>query len=203
MSKGRFHRLGIPIFALTGSIGTGKSTVLHYLKDLRHPCLDADQLIKLIYQKEETKKFIADLDPHFISHQQVDFPQLRKAFFNNKKIKKQVQSYLYERIEEQFCHELKKQGDIPYLFYDIPLLFEQSLQDQFDCTITVYCSQKKQLKRIIERDQIPEELARKIMASQMDIEKKRLYSDYTLDNTSTKEALYRQTDQLLKQLLAF
>lgn len=195
--ENRLYQLDVPLYAITGSIGTGKSTVAHYLKGRRHPCLDADELIKLIYQKSETREFIAALDPHFVSGDQVNFNRLRQSFFHDEKIKEKIQSYLYSRMEGQFFNELKKFENLKYLFYDIPLLFENSLQDKFDCTIAVYCPRGEQVKRIVQRDKISPDLAEKIIAAQMDIEQKRRLSDHVLKNTSSREALYRQVDALL------
>ena len=62
----RYCELDIPIFAVTGGMGTGKSTLIRHLRASGRPCLEADQLIKLIYEREETKKWIASLGEHFI-----------------------------------------------------------------------------------------------------------------------------------------
>ena len=198
--QARLYQLDIPICAITGSIGTGKSTVTGHLKQLGHTCLDADELIKLIYQKEESKEFIADLSPNLITAGQINFRLLRQTFFQNLELKERVQTYLYGKIEEQFFNELKKLGEITYLFYDIPLLFERSLQNKFDYTVVVYCPKVEQIKRIGTRDGISKNLIEKIIASQMDIEEKRKNADHVLDNTSNRAALYRQADALIRSL---
>lgn len=195
---GRLYQLDIPIFAITGSIGTGKSTVIDYLYKKGHPCLDADRLIKLIYQRPEARTLIAGIDKNFVTGDGINFTQLRQAFFNDDEIKKKIESYLYGKLPEQFRLELAKLPSPRYLFYDIPLLFEKSLEDKFDCTITVYCPRSEQLQRVIQRDGISPELATQIIDSQMDIEEKKRRSDYVLDNTSTVQNLFNQVDELLE-----
>ena len=196
----RLHQLETPLYAITGSVGTGKTTVTRYLQELKHPCLDADQLIKLIYQEKETVQFIASLNHDFVQGDQVDFPRLRQAFFNHPKVKEDIQQYLYSKMKGVFLNEYAKLGTISYLFYDIPLLFENSLKQKFDYIITVYCPRKEQLKRIMQRDGTPLELAEKMIASQMDIVEKSKRSDYVLHNTSNKADLFRQVDALLENL---
>ena len=200
-SKQRLHQLDVPLYAITGSIGTGKSLVTDYLLRKGHPCLDADRLIHLIYQHAETQSFIANLGPEFVRDGDIDFAQLRQAFFSDNQLKEKVQSHLYSQLPKQFIKERGKLGKISYLFYDVPLLFEKDLQDKFDCIIVVYCSHKEQVKRIMERDQMPLDLTQKMISSQMDIEAKCKQTDYVLENTTTKEDLYQQVDQLLEQLI--
>ena len=196
----RLYQLPFPLFAITGSIGTGKSTATAQIKKRGHPCLEADQLIKNIYQTQETREFIAKLSPHFICNQQVDFNQLKAAFFNDPKIKTAVQSHLYEKLPSEFFIEVAKLGHIRYLFYDIPLLFEHSLEQHFDLIITIYCPLPTQIERIVQRDKVSPKMAQKIISHQVDIEQKKLLADYVLDNTTTTQALRQKVDQLLEQL---
>ncbi|MCY4643028.1 MAG: dephospho-CoA kinase [Bacteriovoracales bacterium] len=198
--KDRLYKLDIPLWAVTGGMGSGKSTVTAHLKALGHPCLEADGLIKLIYRGEETKRFIASLDPRFIKNGQVDFAPLRQAFWNDEDLKKKVSSHLYERIKGQFLSEYKKLVPISHLFYEIPLLFEFSLQDKFDGIITVDCPKDEQIKRISLRDGIPRDLAAKIISSQVDREEKKRLSHYILDNSGNPASLLAQTQALLDSL---
>ena len=188
--KKRLYGIDVPIFAITGSVATGKSTVSRYLSHKGHPVLCADRLVKLIYGQQQTKEFISKLCPDLVCSGNIDFGRLRESFFSHHNIKEQVESFLYPKLKEQFQKELKKLkelGPLSYLFYDIPLLFEKSSKDLFDQTIVVYCTQEEQLKRIMKRDSISQDLAQKMMATQMSIEEKKKRADYVLENTSQEK----------------
>ena len=179
-------------------MGTGKSTVTDYLKNKGHPCLDADELVKALYREEESKQFIAKINPLFISTGgEINFKQLRKFFFKDKAIKRAVESHIYQRLPHKFLQELAKLGKITLLFYDIPLLFEKKLEESFDLIATVYCGEDEQLQRVMARDRLSKDMAKKIIASQMDMEQKKRQSDYVLDNTRDTPHLYREIEKFL------
>ena len=62
----------------------------------------------------------------------------------------------------------------------------------------VYSDRETQKKRLLERDQISPELAEKILSDQMDIEEKREFSDFILDNMGTQQELEEKVLNFIK-----
>jgi dephospho-CoA kinase len=50
----RLYEVPVPILGLTGGISTGKSTVAQLFREAGIPVIDADQLVKGIYQKKSS-----------------------------------------------------------------------------------------------------------------------------------------------------
>ena len=86
----RLHQCDVPIIAITGGIACGKSTVSDHLASLGHFVINADQLVKEIYQTPEALKFIKNNCPNAFSSNQIDFKILRQEVFNNAELKDKI-----------------------------------------------------------------------------------------------------------------
>jgi dephospho-CoA kinase len=197
----RFYNLERPIIGLTGGIATGKSTASKYLISKGFPLIDADSLVKKIYQQNETINFIKSIDNSYInSDQTINFPLLRKEFFQSDSLKQKVESFIYAKLPIVFREELKQFGPKGALIYDIPLLFEKSLESQFDLTLCIATSAELQLQRLMQRDGISETDAKAIITKQMPIDIKAQKSDLTVMNNSNINNLHKELDLIIQQI---
>ncbi len=195
--ENRLYQCPVPIIGLTGGIATGKSTVSTLLKNAGHPLICADELIKKIYQKTETTAFIQKLSPESIDEQgQINFKHLRQNAFSDPRKLTQLEAFLYPQLPQAFCEEIPPNAK--YLFYDVPLLFEKKLDTGVDATLLVYSPRQVQIKRLMERDSIDQQLAEKMLQAQINIEEKKEKSSFILRNTGTKEDLEEKLQQLLQ-----
>src|SRR5699024_6274397 len=80
---------------------------------------------------------------------------------------------------------------------DIPLLFENDLQDTVDEVWLVYTSESIQIDRLMERNDLSMEDAKARVYSQISIDKKRRMADYEIDNRDTKLELKQNLEKLL------
>ncbi|MBD63659.1 MAG: dephospho-CoA kinase [Halobacteriovoraceae bacterium] len=198
----RLHRCNVPIIGLTGGIATGKSTVAQYLRSRGLNLIDADALIKNIYQLPSTLKFLSQRVPEVIEQQVVNFKLLREKFFTDKDLQKDLETLLYNELPAMFQRELSRQDwkRADFLIYDIPLLFEKNLAHQFDLSVLVYAPQNIQIERVIARDQCSPEVAQKVISHQLPINQKKEMSDYVISNESSKQDLYSSIDKFIKYL---
>jgi len=79
---------------------------------------------------------------------------------------------------------------------EIPLLFEVGWQDEFDATVVVYAPEDVCVGRIVARDGIGEEAARRILDAQMSPEKKAEMATHVISNAG----LWAQTVQQVSSL---
>lgn len=189
--KNRLYNTSQPIIGLTGGIASGKSTVSNILKELEVPLIDADLLIKKIYQKEETKTFIQNIDKRLIKNEQIDFKSLRELFFSSEVHKKSIEQFLFKKLPEEFSNALNSCSFTQHNFivYDAALLFEKNLHQFVDLTLLVSCSQSTQISRLVKRDGISTELANSIISQQMSLSKKKELADLILENDTSIEEL--------------
>ena len=88
-------------------------------------------------------------------------------------------------------------NDEAIVLADVPLLFERGINKLMDQSWVVISDEDLRIKRVIERDNIPEEIIRDIIKNQMPQEEKIRLADEVLDNSNTKEELYNLIDKLL------
>ena len=79
---------------------------------------------------------------------------------------------------------------------DAPLLIEKNLHKEMDYVVLIWVSAEEQLKRLIDRDKIDEENAIKRINSQIDIDFKKQFADFIVDNSKGKEYLRQQIHRL-------
>jgi dephospho-CoA kinase len=197
----RLYKMEQPIVALTGGIACGKTSVSKIVSGKGIKVIDADALVKGIYQTPEAKDFIRNLVPHAWETDQIDFSALRKIVFSDETIKNQVESFIYTRLPQAFKTESQKIQGQDFIFYDVPLLFERNLESLVDVRVVVYTPRELQLKRLMERDHSDEESALKILRAQLDIELKKNQADLVINNSGTLSELKENVDEFIKRLL--
>lgn len=185
-------------FAIAGNIASGKSTVEEILIKHNFPVLDTDKVChRLLAELEEIKIEFGNYDI-FTPQNEISREKLGKVVFTNQELKIKLENILYPnvRIEiEKFFEENKNKS---CAFVAIPLLFEAKMEDLFDKIIFVYCDDEIRLTRLIERNSYDREYAQKRLDSQMPQEIKLSKSDYIINNSSDKNTLEKEVEELIK-----
>lgn len=203
----RLHQLSIPVIGLTGGIASGKSSAAALFRQQQMAVIDADSLIKKIYSKDETKKFVQGLCPQALSDSPqglvIDFKKLRQFFFSTPKAQTEIENYLYPQLKEAFLEDFALLGGEKkhsFVIYDVPLLFEKKLDTLVDTIICVYAPASVQKMRLIKRDKIDDNLALKILGSQMDIEEKKRLSNLVITNDQDQQKLEQEVQKVIQTL---
>lgn len=196
----RLYGLDKPIIGLTGGIATGKSTVTKLLEAQGLVVLDADRLVKSIYQTQEAKDFIKTTFPEAWINNEINFQKLRELFFHHPKTKEAVEGFIYARLPKAFADAAAQNTKQPFHIYDVPLLFEKGLDQKMDLSVLVYAPRKIQRARLMDRDGHVEDMAEKILGHQMDIEDKKLKADFVINNSAGMDELAAEVKQLLLQI---
>ena len=157
---------------ITGSIGTGKTTIANIFALFNIPIFDADREIKEILKKKEIKQKLRNIWPLIIKKDHIDKNKLKEIIFSNNSEKKKLEKLLYPYLEI----ELKKFEKINYkkniLVYDVPLIYETKTEKRYDKILLAHCNKKAQKERVLTRDKISDSLFKKILASQLSFEDK-------------------------------
>jgi dephospho-CoA kinase len=199
--KSRLYHLDKPIIALTGGIATGKSTVTKLLALRGIEIIDADQLVKSIYEEEETKIFIQENFKQAWVDMKINFKILREIFFKDSNAKNKIEAFIYARLPEVFKHACEKIKEQDFYVYDVPLLFERDLDKKVDLVVVAYSSRQIQLKRLMERDKIDEKLATSILDQQMNIELKKNRANFILNNSGNLKQLADEVHHFILQVI--
>lgn len=196
----RLYHIPVPILGLTGGIATGKSTVAELFRKSNIPVIDADKLVKNIYQKQDTIAFIKNNFPESMENNSIVFVRLREVAFSNPAAKKKLEDFIYALLQSEFTSAFKALPPSPYIVYDVPLLFERGLDQFLDVTVCVYAPRPMQIERLIKRDGIDQLLAEKILDQQMNIEEKKDKANLVINNTQNMKQLDAEFKKLLVQL---
>ena len=152
---------------ITGSIGTGKTTIANIFAVFKIPIFDADLEIKKLQRKEEIQQKLKNIWPLIIKKDRIDKLKLREIIFSNNIEKKKLENLLYPYLEV----ELKKFEESNYeeniLVYDVPLIYETKSEKKYDLILLANCSRKIQKERVLKRDKISSSLFEKIVTSQL------------------------------------
>ncbi len=186
--------------ALTGGIATGKSTVAKKFIDFGFNLIDADRIAHIILDRNYLE--IAKLfGRRYIRDNRVDRKLLGSLIFSDKKAKKSLEELLHPQIYQEIKRLSIEQDSLkrPYLV-DIPLFFETN-RYPIKRVIVVYTPKDIQLKRLMKRDNISLEDAKKRVNSQLDIETKRLKASYLIDNSKNLKSLQYECDKVKEQIL--
>lgn len=191
------------VAAITGNYGMGKSSVTRLFKKYGAFTLDADEIVSELLTRKNNIKRIRDM--FGTEAMNADGSLNKKAIadivFKDDLARRKLEAFLHPLVVRQIKAAIRKMPNTCSIaIVEIPLLFESSLQKNFDITITVYTNQKTALARLRGKGISRKEgLAR--LHAQMDIRQKKHLSDLIIDNSGTEQELMVQVRKVLKSLM--
>ena len=191
--------------AITGGIGSGKSTFCSKLKERGFKIHSSDDQVAKIYKNPE-KKFITYLRTiglsKSISKKNIDKKAISKIIFENKQIRKKLELYIFKIVRKKRSDFIKqeKEKKTRLIFIDIPLLFENNLEKQFHKVISIIASKQTRLKRLKKTRKMTETQFKNIIRSQTSDVIRKKKSDYVIYNNSTLRSYKTKINKLINKL---
>jgi len=192
------------VVALTGGIGSGKTTVSQLFEALGAPIVDTDiiarqlvapgkaALIEITNQLGETI-----LNPDGT----LDRAQLRQMIFQNQDKKKLLESILHPLIRKEMMRQISSLTT-PYCIVVIPLLVESGQMEFADRILVIDTTEAAQLARVSQRDNQTENEIAAIVASQASRDARLAIANDVIHNNSTLDELKQQVATLHQKYLA-
>ena len=191
--------------AITGGIGSGKSTFCSKLKEKGFKIHSSDEQVAKIY-KNPDKKFVTYLRTiglsKCVSKKNIDKKIISKIIFENKQIRKKLELYIFKIVRKKRSDFIKqeKEKKTRLIFIDIPLLFENSLEKQFHKVISIIASKQVRLKRLKKTRKMAESQFKNIIKSQTSDVIRKKKSDYVIYNNSTLKDYKTKINKLINKL---
>lgn len=185
--------------ALTGGIGTGKSTTANLLKLYGYKIIDADDIShKILDEEYQTIEKMFGLE--YVKNGKVLRKKLGAIIFGNKENKKRLEELLHPKIKVEILKQAEYLDSFkfPY-FVDIPLFFETNNYD-IKNSVLIYAPKSTQIQRVMKRDNIDEQKALLKIEAQMDIEEKKELSSSIIDNSCDIKVLNRSVEDYISGL---
>lgn len=185
------------LVALTGNIGSGKSTVAQMLSERGATIIDADVLARRAVEAGTAaydrivRRWGADVlapDGH------LDRAALRRIVFADHAQLEELNEIVHpevERLRARLVEQARQRGD-RVVICDIPLLFERHLTDGFDRIVLVDAARPLRLERLVADRDLRETEAMDMIAAQMPAELKRARADFVIENNGTLSQLERR-----------
>lgn len=183
------------VIGITGGIGSGKTTVANFFKDLGVPIYIADlQAKKLMHSSAKLKQdIINSFGSEAYQGEQLNRAYLAKQVFNNAKALQELNSLVHPAVAEDFKN-WKLNQNVPVVAYEAAILFENNRQKECDYTILVTAPKEAKVKRIQERDQINRDEIEARMNNQWSDTRKIKLADFVIKNeylVKTKQNVHK------------
>ncbi|BFM48091.1 dephospho-CoA kinase [Marinomonas sp. THO17] len=176
--------LAPPIIGLAGGIGSGKSTVAKYFRDLGIETVDADDVARLVVEPGSVP--LQQIQQRYgdgilLTDGSLDRKALREIIFHNVDEKKWLESITHPAVRKELQKQLQAaQSDYVLLVH--PLLFETGQNSLCHFVVALDVPQDIQLKRVISRDHCDESTALNIIHSQLSNHERLNKADFSLEN---------------------
>ena len=191
-------------YVITGSIASGKSTVVNLLKERGFSVIDADLIAH--EQLEICKcEIVREFGEQILDEAGlIDRKKLGAIVFNEPKRLKNLEQILHPKIKAEILSnalQLERLGQV--YFVDIPLFFEKKERyAEFKNVAVIYAPKELLLSRLMSRNGLNLEDAKARAELQMDIEQKKKMAKFVIDNSNDRENLKLELEKFLKQICA-
>ncbi|MDE0591007.1 dephospho-CoA kinase [Halocynthiibacter sp. C4] len=176
------------LLGLTGSIGMGKSTTAKMFAELGCDVWDADAAVHRLYAKGGAAvEAIANLLPDAVSDGEVQRDTLKSHIKENPEVLSKIEDIVHPLVAEDRARFIE-QSNAEIVVLDIPLLFENGTESEFDAVAVVSVDPDTQRKRVMARGQMSEEMFGKIRAKQMPNAEKEARADFVIPTYNLQDA---------------
>ncbi|HAU4888270.1 dephospho-CoA kinase [Aeromonas hydrophila] len=194
------------VVAITGGIGSGKTTVANQFAELGIEVVDADVIAREVV--EPGTPALAAITAHFGSavitpDGQLDRRRLRERVFTDPQAKGWLNALLHPLIRTEMQHQCAAARS-PYCLLVVPLLVENRLTALANRVLVIDVDEATQIERTCRRDGVSREQAQAVLAAQASRAQRLAAADDVLDNQNgTPEAIKSRILALHETYLAF
>jgi dephospho-CoA kinase len=196
----------VPVIAITGGLGSGKSTVREIFEKLGAAGIDADQLAREVVQPgtEGAEKVREAFGGDCFNRQgRLDRRKLGSAVFSDKAALRKLESILHPLIREAESrliaeHLQREPGRL--VVVEIPLLTEGGRASAYDGIILVTAPEKVRLERLVGSGRYNHREARERMRFQVSDSERLNLAHWTVDNGGTTKQTKMQVETIYREL---
>ena len=188
------------ILGITGSFGSGKSTVAKMFASYGAKLIDADKLAHRVIspQTESYKKICGIFGKGILKRNRtVDRRKLAQIVFDNKNLLKKLNAIIHPEVISMIRGQIKT-AKSRIIILDAPLLLEAGLKKIVDKLIVIKITRNKQIERIQNRTSLSRPALLKRIACQIPLRLKERLADFVIDNSGTIKKTRKQAEEIWK-----
>ena len=191
--------------AITGGIGSGKSSVSKIIETFGFPVIKADDIAKELMLQDESvkKKIIKAFGKESFTEKGINTKYLSENIFCIKEKVDKINSIIHPPVSkkiDQIVNELFEEHKL--VFIESALVYEAKIQKQFDYIVLVFTEEEIRIERKIKDGILNRSDIEKRMSFQIPDEKKTSRAHFVIDNNTTIAELKTRTKFVISLIQA-
>ena len=189
------------IIGVTGTIGSGKSTVCNILRNQGYEVIDADAIHHELMEVGNViyNDVVAAFGDEILNvDKTINRAILRNIIFNSKSKKEELENISFSHILSKM-RELSEGKNL--IFWEVPLLFEAGWDKFVDTSILVVADETTIVERVMRRSNLSAEEVYKFINAQMSVNDKIKKANYVLENDTDMIELTRRVTDLVNKII--
>ncbi len=188
------------IVALTGGIGSGKSTVGELFQQLGAVVVDSDQLAREVVERGSSgfEQIVTLFGDEILKNGEINRALLAEIIFKDPAKRRNLEQITHPLIRKAFADIVSKSGDQAIVINQIPLLVESRYEYNFDHVITVSTSEDKRIERLLAKGYTREQIQNRMKSQASDLEREKI-ADSIMQNNEGEIELLAQVEKIWEQ----
>lgn len=192
------------IIGLTGSYGSGKTTVTEMFRTLGARIIDADAIAREIVEPSMPAyhEIVAEFGNEVVlENSQLNRQRIREIIFTNPRKRQRLNEIMHPKIRQVELELLEKWRNEPLVVFSVPLLLENKLEKYVDKVVVVTVSEQKRIERLQrQQKKLSKAEIRRILSAQMPEKEKVKRADFVIDNNGLLKETFQRVRQIVKEL---
>ena len=191
------------IVALTGGIGSGKSTVGQIFAQLGATVIDSDQLARDVLERGSIgfDEVVAKFGDQILKNGQIDRQLLASIVFKDPVKRSELEQITHPLIRKAFAEVIAGSSSSSIVINQIPLLVESNHDYKFDHVITVSAAEGIRTQRLLKRGLTGDQIRQRMKAQATDQIREGI-ADSVIINEKEEQDLSNQVEKIWEQLLS-
>jgi dephospho-CoA kinase len=189
------------IVALTGGIGSGKSTVGQIFSQLGAIVIDSDQLARDVLERGSIgfDEVVAKFGDEILKNGEIDRQLLASIVFRDPKKRSELEQVTHPLIRKAFAEVVARSETNSIVINQIPLLVESNHDYKFDHVITVSATEAIRTQRLLKRGLTADQIKQRMQAQATD-QMRESIADSVITNEADEQNLSDQVEIIWEQL---
>ncbi len=187
------------LIALTGGIGSGKSTVARRWVELGATEIDADLLAREVVNPGSIglQKVVEAFGSSVLAADgSLNRSALAQLVFTSDSNRKKLEAILHPLIQDLALERVADLSGV--VVYTIPLFVESNSKLKFDKVVAISCDEAVRVQRLVQNRGMTESEARSRVAAQATDQQREAVADLVIDSNCSLEELLQRADAAFK-----
>lgn len=189
--------------ALTGGIGSGKSSAAEIFAALGAVVVDSDEIARKVLDRESVGfgEVVAAFGDQILAAGEIDRKKLGQLVFSDPISRKKLEQITHPLIRKEFERIIKTAPENSIVINQIPLLAESKYDYKFDYVIAISAPIEVRKNRLIQRGMKSYEIEQRLAAQASDSERAKIANE-VIENASDLSQLTTNVEKVWRKLLA-